>query len=214
MDRYAAKSVLTGNPVRNEILKSGRSYSAKCFGLDERKFTILIIGGSQGAAFLNRTFIDALSAIGPEVRPRLQIIHITGVKDYEWALKAYDGLGIDYRVHSFIDRIEEAYGAANLVVTRSGASALFELAILRKPMILIPYPYAMSHQLDNALVFSGRKAAIVVEEKGLSPETLGGLICGLIKDKDRLRSLGEAAGELARPLASKNLADEVNLLKG
>lgn len=214
MGGCARKAVLTGNPIRTEILKSDRIYSVKRFGLDESKFTILVIGGSQGAAFLNRSFIDALSAIDTEARGSLQIIHITGVKDYEWALKAYEGLGVDYRVHSFIDRIEEAYGAADLVVTRSGASAIFELAILRKPMILIPYPYAMSHQLDNALVFAGRHAAIVLEEKDLSRTKLGALISELVRDKDKLHSLGEAAGELAKPQASKTLADEIMSLRG
>lgn len=210
---YAGKCVLTGNPIRSEISGSDRSYGVKRFGLDGKKFTILVIGGSQGAGFLNRTFINALSMMALESRRSIQVIHITGVKDYEWALKTYEGLGIDYRVHSFIDRIEEAYGAADLVVTRSGASVIFELAFLRKPMILIPYPFAMSHQLDNARVFSRNGAALLIEEKNLNAGTLSNLILDLIKDGNRMRSLGEAAHRLAVPQASDNLAREVIALK-
>lgn len=211
--RYSGKCVLTGNPIRGEIANSDRSYGVKRFGLDGNKFTILVIGGSQGAGFLNRTFIDALSMMGPGPRRSMQVIHITGVKDYEWALKAYEGLGMDHRVHSFIDRIEEAYGPADLVVTRSGASAIFELAFLKKPMILVPYPYAMSHQLDNARVLSRSGAALLVEEKGLDAGIFSDLILGLIKDGDKMKSLGEAAHRFAIPQASDNLAREVLALK-
>lgn len=211
--RYSRKCVLTGNPIRSEISKSDRSYGMKRFGLDGNKFTILVIGGSQGASFLNKTFVDSISMMGPESRRAIQVIHITGVKDYEWALKAYEGLGVDCRVHTFIDRIEEAYGSADLVVTRSGASAIFELAFLKKPMILIPYPYAMSHQLDNARIFSRNGAALLVEEKGLNADILSNLILGLIKDGDRMKSLGESAYKLAVPQASDNLAREVIALK-
>jgi len=205
----AKKSVLTGNPVRGEILKVDRSRGMKLFGLDGNKFTVLVIGGSQGAAFLNRTFIGAISAMGAESRRRMQVIHITGVKDYEWAMGAYNGLGVDSRVHSFVDRIEEAYAPADLVITRSGASAIFELAALKKPMILVPYPYAMSHQLDNALAFSRGGAALVIEEKDLSAGKLADMIQGLKKDAGGMRGLGTAAGALARPNASDDLAREV-----
>ncbi|MCX5677710.1 MAG: undecaprenyldiphospho-muramoylpentapeptide beta-N-acetylglucosaminyltransferase [Candidatus Omnitrophica bacterium] len=211
--RYSEKCVLTGNPIRSEISKGDRAYGMKRFGLDGNKLTILVIGGSQGAAFLNRTFIDALSIMDPGQRCSVQVIHITGVKDYEWALKAYEELGIDYRVHSFLDRIEEAYASADLVVTRSGASAIFELAFLKKPMILIPYPYAMSHQLDNARVFQQDGAAILVEEKDLSAGIFSNLILGLIKDGDKMRSLGEAAHRLSVGQASDNLAREVIALE-
>lgn len=210
---YAGKCVLTGNPIRGDISGSDRSCGMKRFGLDENKFTMLVIGGSQGASFLNRAFVDALSAIGPEQRRAIQVIHITGVKDYEWALRAYERLGIDHRVHSFIDRIEEAYGSADLVVTRSGASAIFELASLKKPMILVPYPFAMSHQLDNARAFSRNGAALLVEEKDLNAAVFSDLLLGLIKDGNKMRGLGEAAYRLAVPQASDNLAREVIALK-
>ncbi len=207
--KYAEKCVFTGNPVRAGISGSGRTAAAKRFGLDEKKFTILMIGGSQGASFLNRTFIEALSSMNSESRSSIQVIHITGVKDYDWALRSYEELGIEHRVHSFVDKIEDVYAPADIVVTRSGASAIFELALLRKPMILIPYPFAMSHQLDNALVFSEKGAALLVEEKDLNAGGLADLILGLAKDANQMKGLSDASGRLAQPQAADNLAGEV-----
>lgn len=209
MGEDAGKAVLTGNPIRAEIFRDDRLYGTRRFGLSADKFTILVIGGSQGATFLNKTFVDALSVMESETRLSIQVIHITGVKDYEWALGAYSQLGIDHRVHSFIDRIEEAYSAADLVITRSGASALFELALLRKPMILVPYPFAMSHQLDNALVFGRKDAAIIIEEKALNAKIFSDTMTGLLKDRNKVKRLGEAAFGLAMPEAANNLAREV-----
>ena len=196
------------------MFKDDRLNDLKHFGLDAGKFTILIIGGSQGASFLNKTFIYALSVMDPKTRSTIQVIHITGVKDYEWALKSYRELGVGNSVHSFIDRIEEAYSASDLVVTRSGSSALFELALLRKPMILVPYPFAKSHQMDNALVFLRNGAAIVIEEKTLSAEGLSNTIFGLLNDKSSMDRLGQAARAMAVPEAANILAKEVIGLTG
>ncbi|MFH1189331.1 MAG: undecaprenyldiphospho-muramoylpentapeptide beta-N-acetylglucosaminyltransferase [Candidatus Omnitrophota bacterium] len=207
--RYAGKCVLTGNPVRAEISRSLRLAEGGLSGPSGKKFTILVIGGSQGASFLNRTFIAAVSSMDAGSRSSIQAIHITGVKDYEWASRSYADIGIEHRVHSFVDRIEDAYAAADIVVTRSGASAIFELALLRKPMILVPYPFAMSHQLDNALVFSGRGAALLAEEKDLDAGRFAGIILALMKDANRVKALSEAAGRLAKPHAADDLAREV-----
>ena len=215
LGRAAEKCVFTGNPIRSDEFSeksaSGdRTLGIRRFGLDASKFTILVIGGSQGAHFLNEVFIEALSALGQDLRASLQVIHITGVKDYEWAIGAYEELsGIDHRVHSFIDRIEEAYRAADLVVTRSGASAIFEIAFFGKPMILVPYPFALSHQLENAAVFAGKGAAVKIEESELSAGSLGDSLSSLIKDGERLRNLAEAARRLSVAEASDNLANEV-----
>ena len=205
-----SKSTLTGNPIRQEMLKDDRSLGIKRFGLETSKFTILVIGGSQGAHALNEKFISALSLIEESARSGLQIIHITGVKDYEWAMRQYSAVGkLDYRTYSFIDRIEEAYSAADLVVTRAGASAIFEIAAFGRAMILVPYPFAMSHQSENARTFSENRAAIEVEEKDLSPEFFKDNILNLINDRARLKDMAESAKRLSVPGASGNLAREV-----
>lgn len=201
-----AKAAHTGNPIRGEIFTLDRTLGIRRFGLAPDKFTILVIGGSQGAHGLNRAFIDSMALTDAAVKSGLQVIHITGVKDYEWALGEYAGAAIDHRVHSFIDRIEEAYAAADLVVTRSGASALFELAYLAKPMVLVPYPFAMSHQAENAAVFARSGAAVVLDENKLSAALFKETIASLVSDRRRLDSLGNAARALSTPEAANDLA--------
>jgi UDP-N-acetylglucosamine--N-acetylmuramyl-(pentapeptide) pyrophosphoryl-undecaprenol N-acetylglucosamine transferase len=209
MGENSGKAVLTGNPIRAEILKDDRMGGIRLFDLGPNKFTILVIGGSQGSHFLNETFVNAIRAMEPKDKDGLQVIHITGARDYEWALKAYGDAGIAHRVHSFIDRIEEAYAASDLVVTRSGASALFELALLGRPMILVPYPFAMSHQKDNAAVFSGNGAAVLLDEKTLSADVFKDAVLNLSGNKDKLKSMGTAARKLSLPDASQALARTV-----
>jgi len=211
----ARKVLLTGNPIRTEIFKDDRAGGIRKFGLMADKFTILVIGGSQGAHALNKTFIESISSMDAEVRLALQVIHITGVKDYEWALKEYEPTGIGHRVHSFIDRIEEAYAASDLVVTRSGSSALFELAFLGKPMVLVPYPFAMSHQIENAIAFSKNGAAVIVYEKELTTENFKDTLVSLVNDKKKLVDLGASARRLSAPDAAGALARAIfGLMEG
>ena len=205
----AAKAVFTGNPIRTEDFKDDKAKGLKRFGLDAKNFTILVVGGSQGAHVLNTAFIEALSRLDREIKSSLQVIHITGIKDYEWALGAYKKLGLEHRVNSFVDRIEEAYSASDLIVTRSGASAIFEIAFFGKPMMLIPYPFAMSHQAENAGVFSKKGAAITIDENALSAEVFKENITSLFKDRNRLKRLAECAKRLSVPDASDRLAEEV-----
>ena len=201
-----SKAAFTGNPIRSEIFTGDRTLGIRRFGLALDKFTILVIGGSQGAHVLNKAFIESLMMTDAALKSGLQVIHITGVKDYEWALEEYAGACIDHRVHSFIDRIEEAYAASDLVVTRSGASALFELAFLAKPMVLVPYPFAMSHQSENAVAFSRSGAAVVLDEKALNADLFKATIMGLVNDRQRLAALGAAARALSAPDAALALA--------
>ena len=205
----AGKSLFIGNPIRVDTFKDDRTWGVRKFGFDVNKFTVLVIGGSQGSHVLNRTFVDSLFHLNPAVRRDLQVIHITGVTDYEWALGAYTEAGVDYRVHTFVDRIEEAYSASDLVVTRSGASAIFELAFLGKPMILVPYPFAMSHQRENALAFSRKGAAVSLDEKELSADSFSRTITELMDDRQKLKGLGQSARRLALPGAADLLAREV-----
>jgi UDP-N-acetylglucosamine--N-acetylmuramyl-(pentapeptide) pyrophosphoryl-undecaprenol N-acetylglucosamine transferase len=207
--REAQKSALTGNPIRAEILKDDRGSAVRKFGLDGNKLTILVIGGSQGAHSLNEIIISAFGLFDPGARQSLQVIHLTGVKDYEWAIRQYPLLGIEHRVYSFIDRIEEAYSASDLAVTRSGASAIFELAYFGKPMILVPYRYALKHQADNASVFERKGAAMTVSEEGLTPGKFHKLLSGLLNDRRRLGEMASGARRMSLPGASEKLADEV-----
>jgi UDP-N-acetylglucosamine--N-acetylmuramyl-(pentapeptide) pyrophosphoryl-undecaprenol N-acetylglucosamine transferase len=206
LDGNAVRAVLTGNPVRAEIFKYDRTGGIRLFGLDPDKFTLLVIGGSQGAHALNEAFVGALLSMATKDRDGLQVIHITGTRDYEWVLKAYGDVGINHRVHSFIDRIEEAYAACDLVVTRAGASALSELALVGRPMILVPYPFAMSHQRENAAVFSGSGAAVSLDEGDRLSGAFKETILSLAGDRERLKKMAISARKLGLPDASQLLA--------
>lgn len=206
---YESKAVFTGNPIRAALLKNDRAENMKKLGLDLNKFTILIIGGSQGSHNLNKAFLQALVKLDNSTRSALQVIHITGLADYGWTSEAYKELGLEHRVFSFIDSIEEAYSTSDLIVTRSGASAIFEIAYFGKPMILVPYPFAMSHQAENARVFSKNGAAIQIDEKELSPDLIRDRIKDLINDRKSLSKMAENARRLSVPDSSYNLAVEV-----
>jgi UDP-N-acetylglucosamine--N-acetylmuramyl-(pentapeptide) pyrophosphoryl-undecaprenol N-acetylglucosamine transferase len=209
LSAYEEKVVFTGNPIRASLLKNDKRGGIKKFGLDPEKFTMLVMGGSQGAHNLNKAFLRALSEMDKSVRSSLQIIHITGVTDYGWAGGAYKELSVEHRVHSFLDSIEEAYSASDLIVTRSGASAIFEIAYYGKPMILIPYPFALSHQSENAGIFSKRGAAVQIEEKDLSSGIMKDKIEYLLKDRKKMSEMGENARRISVPDSSHSLAREV-----
>ncbi len=209
LGKDAAKVVFTGNPIRATLHKSDRRESLKRHGFDKDLFTMLVMGGSQGAHVLNEKFVQALSMMDSGARKSLQVIHITGIKDYAWAVREYEKIGLAHRVYSFTDSIEDAYSASDLVVTRSGASAIFEIALFGKPMILVPYPFAMSHQSENARVFTMNGAAIEIDEKDLQAEEFKDRIVNLMNDRDVLGALANGARKMSMPQASDNLADAV-----
>ena len=206
---YAKKAVFTGNPIRASLLKDDKTGNIKKLGLDPQKFTILVIGGSQGAHNLNKVFLKSLSKMDEDIKRSPQIIHITGVADYGWTSVAYRELSMEHRVYSFVDRIEEAYSASDLIVTRSGASAIFEIAYFGRPMILIPYPFALSHQSENARIFSMRGAAVEIDEKNLSSDLMKDRIEGLLKNRNKLFEMGESARRMSVPDSSHSLAQVV-----
>jgi len=207
-ERYRKKAITTGNPIRTEDFKKDRESGARNFGFDISKFTVLVVGGSQGARAINKNFIASLPMMDAKIVPGLQIIHITGQKDYETSAFEYGKMaGLEARVYSFIDKIEDAYNAADIIITRAGASALFESAFFGKAMIVVPYPYAKSHQIQNAGAFLKKAAAIVVEEKDLTPEFFKDNIERFYNDRSALAALGERSGSMARPFASVKLAE-------
>jgi UDP-N-acetylglucosamine--N-acetylmuramyl-(pentapeptide) pyrophosphoryl-undecaprenol N-acetylglucosamine transferase len=207
--RARDKALVTGNPIRKEMLKDDRSLAAALFGLEPDVFTILVIGGSQGAHRLNRVFAEAVIGMEDEDKKALQVIHIAGEKDREWISAAYDNFNIKSRVFSFLDKIDGAYSLADLVFTRSGSAVLFELAFYAKPMVLVPYPYALNHQKANADIFVKRGAAICKEEKDSNPREFKSLITDLMSDADRLKAMSFSSRSLARPQAADELADTV-----
>jgi UDP-N-acetylglucosamine--N-acetylmuramyl-(pentapeptide) pyrophosphoryl-undecaprenol N-acetylglucosamine transferase len=189
----AGKSVHTGNPVR-------QLSAAKKISPDH--FTLFVFGGSQGARAINRAVVDAVTVLKARL-PRMQLMHQTGPADLEWVQRRYAEQTVDAEVSAFVHAMGEAYGRADLVVCRAGASTLAELTALGKPAILIPYPFAADdHQRANAEVFVRHGAAEMLLDAELTGASLAARVLALAEDPARLQAMGAAAAALAVPDAA------------
>lgn len=199
----AQKTVLTGNPIRRDLFRSvAKDSGAK--GL----FTILILGGSQGAHRLNEIVAEALAKLG-DLRDSLRFIHQTGEKDEGWVQEAYHQAGVKGEVAAFIKDMGWAYGQADLVLCRAGASTLAELTALGKPSLLVPYPYAANnHQEVNARCLEKAGAARVFTQSVLRPEILANEIRWLYRDREALRAMANRALERGQANAAALITRE------
>lgn len=203
------KVVFTGNPLREESLEECAPEAGRKFGLDAKKFTLLIMGGSQGARSLNKLIRKSLTALPPEEKEKIQVIHIAGAKDFENFKDFYPGQGISGRAFDFVENINEVYSLCDLAISRSGAAAIFELAAFAKPMVLIPYPGKKNNQRFNAMFLAERNAAIYKDEKELKEGELGNLISELMNNPERTRGLSGNAKKLCVKDGAKRLAEVV-----
>lgn len=210
------KLLLTGNPVRAEILKGNRETALEEFGLSKDLPTILIMGGSQGARRINDTVLQ----IAPKIIGKAQIIHICGVDNYEgikqeiseWQAPYME----NYHLYPFLfENLKDAYAASDLVVSRAGANNIAEIIALAKPAVLIPLSNSASdHQLKNAYYFANKDAATLLEESNLTPNMLYDAIFGILENKERQMRMIRASRFLATPDAAERIAAEiVNLAK-
>jgi UDP-N-acetylglucosamine--N-acetylmuramyl-(pentapeptide) pyrophosphoryl-undecaprenol N-acetylglucosamine transferase len=204
MEKYFPKDkiVLTGNPVRKDILVvDGKRDSALVqFGLEANKKTLLIIGGSLGAKTINESILSGIEKL---IDAQIQIIWQTGktyYNDYQVQLGKYDLKRI--RVYDFLKEMDLAYAAADVVISRSGAIAVSELCITRKPSILVPSPnVAEDHQTKNAMSLVNKQAAQLVADKD-ARNTLVDEVLKLIFDEQRAAKLSENISKLAKPNAA------------
>ena len=179
---------LVGNPIRAQIENSNPIISKEKFDLDTNKFTILIIGGSQGARSINTHF---KSNYKKYIDRDIQLIWQTGNKSDDIVNKI-DNKNI--KIIDFIDDIEDAYAASDLVVSRAGATAISEILYLAKPSILIPYPFAAeNHQEYNAKALIRKNAAIMVKEESFKDGILEQEIFELINSKDKIENIKKNA---------------------
>ncbi len=206
--------VFTGNPLRENIIFADKKNISKFSGFDENKFTILVMGGSQGAQSLNRLVSGAIKGLEDDIKKNLQIVHITGSKDFDIISNIYKENRILAKTFSFIENIHDAYRITDLAISRSGAAAVFELSLYGKPMILIPYPFKKNNQRFNARYFADKEAAIYREEDSLDSKDLRNLIRDVMGNKDKLNRLSENAKRLSLPDAAERLANEVTKLAG
>ncbi|MBI3990574.1 MAG: hypothetical protein HY350_00335, partial [Candidatus Omnitrophica bacterium] len=165
--------------------------------------------GSQGARSLNRLIIDAVSLFNEDEKNQIQILHLSGERDYEAVRDGYLNLGVKNRVFAFSEDMASIYRATDLVLSRAGASTISELCACGLPAILVPYPYSKRHQMANAGVAESAGGAIVFKEKDITPEILKDVILRLLKNRDELKKMSTAMLGMACPDAGRKLGDEV-----
>jgi len=201
-----ASCIVTGTPVRKNLgLPPDRAEACRVFRLDPGKKTLLAMGGSQGAAGINQLLFKAVPLLAGS---DIQIIHLTGERDERLAVANYQRDEIPHHVSPFHHRMEEAYAAADLVISRAGASSLSELSQFALPSILIPYPFATDdHQTANAEIYVRAGAAEMLTEKGTTPESLSAMISNLLSDDTRRGRMSAAAKRIAPAAAAENVAD-------
>lgn len=170
-------TVVTGNPVRRSLCGIDRAGALQRLHLPAGKFTILVFGGSQGAAAVNSVVAGAWDHVPADVRGRLQFIHAAGPGDHERVAVLYREKNIPGVVVPYLMNIGDAYAAADLVISRAGATTVAELGILGVPAILIPYPFATAdHQSYNARVLAASGQASVIPERDLTAQSLAARI--------------------------------------
>lgn len=204
-ERFSSGSfLLTGNPVREELLSSGRKT-----GQEGAPFTVLVMGGSQGARAINEAFAEALETLKADGR-RLRAIHQTGEADFERTSADYRKRGVEGEAAPFIQDMASAYSRADMVVSRAGATTISELAALGKPAVLIPYPYAANqHQEANARSLVGAGAAEMILQRDLTGKGLAEVLEKFMDNRALLEAMGKKALSAGRPDAAKAIVDEL-----
>ena len=235
MERFFPKEkiVFTGNPVREVIEKIYESNVAKRFegtladaktaiedrsdsrqkglehfGLDSNKRTVLSVGGSLGAGSINRMILDNLNFFKDN---DIQIIWQTGKGMYEEAHRNVekDNYGQWVKVHQFINEMDMAYRAADVIISRAGAIAISELCIVAKPVILIPSPnVSEDHQTKNAMALVEKGAAVMVRDSDCHEKGLGELLT-LLNDNEKMATMSKNIKKLARRKAAESIVDEI-----
>ena len=204
--RYHAVAV--GNPVRADICRIAPPDSR--FGHRQGVLRLLVVGGSQGAEALNRIVPRLLKEYEPPVRPLVR--HQTGERHYESAVARYKEYGVEAEISPFLDDIAESYSWADIVLCRSGALTVSEIAAAGLPAIFVPFPYAVDdHQTRNAQHLVSHGAACLLSESELSVERLKGLLDQFIADAQerrlKLLAMAEQSRQLAVPDSARRVAD-------
>jgi UDP-N-acetylglucosamine--N-acetylmuramyl-(pentapeptide) pyrophosphoryl-undecaprenol N-acetylglucosamine transferase len=193
------RTVLSGNPIRSELLNVPPRQP-------NGRFSLLITGGSQGSRRINQTMVQALELL-LEMKDQLDIVHQTGQQDYQNIRSYYDRSPFRATVQPFIEDMGEAYGKADLVIARAGATTIAEITVLGKPAVLIPYPFAArNHQEKNARFLEERGAAKVLLERELTPHTLAEAIKDSYEHPEELALMRKRAVELGKPHAAEYIA--------
>lgn len=215
-----ARVVVTGNPVREDLLTEEREAACRHFGFRPEIPIVLITGGSQGARSINQAALTLHRRFAG--KKDLQILHITGQTDYNNMIHALMSEEISFNDASsgqmivpYLHEMPKALAAANLVVSRAGAIGLAELTLRGIPAILIPYPYASeNHQEINARALEKNGAAVVIRDSELTGDMLSAKIQELISDPEKLRGMADSSVAMGHPHAADQIADIAIALSG
>jgi UDP-N-acetylglucosamine--N-acetylmuramyl-(pentapeptide) pyrophosphoryl-undecaprenol N-acetylglucosamine transferase len=196
---------VTGNPVRAHILTGDREAALREFKLEPGRSTLLVFGGSLGASRINEATLDMLRRL--KGRLEVQCLLVTGRSEFEAVKSAVLKDALPATVLPFVKNMHMAYAAADLVVCRSGAMTLAEIAVCGLPAILVPYPYAAhNHQQDNAANLVDRGAAVLIPDAELNGERLAKDVAHLLADRQALSRMSSNARLFARPDAAARIA--------
>ncbi|MCU1298884.1 MAG: UDP-N-acetylglucosamine--N-acetylmuramyl-(pentapeptide) pyrophosphoryl-undecaprenol [Acidobacteriaceae bacterium] len=205
--RYFRRCKVTGVPVRQAFFDIPQKPK-------DGPPVLLVFGGSQGAHAINEVVRHSVAALRARI-PNIQVIHQTGERDFNDAEVAYSGLGHWVEMHRFIDNMPSFFARADLVLCRSGASTVAEIAAAGKPAVFVPFPRAADdHQKRNAEALDRAGAAVMLEESKLGPESFVETVSSLLADQSRLKKMAAAAKKLSHPNAARDIADMAMRLAG
>ena len=201
------KVTTTGTPVRPQFQPRDAAGCRTALGLEPNRPTILVVGGSQGASGINDLVLSALSLLGDRVSA-WQWLHLTGPNGVEKVKAAYDARGFKAVIKPFLAEMDLALGAATATVSRAGASSLAEIAAMRLPSLLVPYPAAAdNHQFYNARAFETTGAARLLEHGNATPEKVTALLRELVEDATARAKIQAALAQWHAPKAAEQIAD-------
>lgn len=206
--RLAARAVVvTGTPVRPQFQPREVAACRSALGLDPARPVVLVTGGSQGASGLNQMMLEALPALLPHSL-QWQWLHLTGPKEAERVRQAYARLNLKAVVHPFLAEMHLALGAATACVSRAGASSLAELAAVRLPSLLVPFPAAAdNHQFHNARAYEETGAGLLLEQKEATPDKVSSALRELVEDLGERERMKGALAKWHSPRAAEQIAE-------
>ena len=203
--KHPSKQILTGNPVSKAFEKVG---DKKFYPLSKQRITLLVIGGSQGAKIFSDILPKTIKLLPQKIKNKIYVYHQCRKEDKEKIINLYREIKINFKVETFFNEIYKRFEEADLIISRSGGSTITEIAASKRPSILIPFPYSTdNHQMENALEFQVKDAAILIEQKKFNENYLLKTLNKLFLEKNRLSVMARKARSIYIKDSSKRIID-------